>query len=421
MGKNRIQTNQSFIKYLLSILNNGQYIFYMSFIERLLYFLFFVVLARSLETLQYGIIISIFAFANITNMFFNFGLPIHFQRLTAKSKNKMREQFFSGLIIKILGLFLFIIISLIYYNFSSFNHSNIYILIVIPIYIFGINSFLQHIFFGDNNFNKVFKPFIIARVIFVTHLSLFYFKFISHEVLFFGFFAISVLELILLAKSLYNEKIHFFMKVIDINEIKDILKSSTPIGFGLFCVMMYDKIDILLIEKILNFELVSYYAVAYSIYKIPQIISSSILVPFFSDLSSKNADNSYMEKIKEIALTLLAISLLIIIIIYFVGDFIVAITFGEKYLSSSYFLKILSIALPFLFLNNLTGVVLNSVGLEKKAFKSAAIASFINILLNIVLLNLWGIIGAIISTIVTEFIILLIQLFYINQKREILI
>jgi O-antigen/teichoic acid export membrane protein len=105
------------------------------------------------------------------------------------------------------------------------------------------------------------------------------------------------------------------------------------------------------------------------------------------------------------------------ILFFFLSDILIEIIYGKRYLHSADILKLLVIAMPFLFLNNLTGVTLNSIRKEKLAFYSAAIATLFNLLLNILLLNLIGIVGAIVSTILTELLIFLIQLNYIMKFK----
>ena len=100
---------------------------------------------------------------------------------------------------------------------------------------------------------------------------------------------------------------------------------------------------------------------------------------------------------------------------------LIALFFGEKYYQSAPILKLLIFSIPFLCLNNLTGVTLNSIRKEKLAFESAVIASLFNLLLNLALLNIIGLEGAIISTILTELLIFVIQVIYIIRFKRALV
>ena len=183
--------------------------------------------------------------------------------------------------------------------------------------------------------------------------------------------------------------------------------------------MVYDRIDVLLIQKIISLEAVSFYAIAYSLYKIPSIFIPIVLTPLFTDLSSEFEKNKKIDLsiLKNLSLLLLILSVCSIITIYFLADVLIGLTYGDKYLSSTNLLILLVFALPFLFLNNLTGVILNSIKKEKVAFYSAVIAAIFNILINVLLLNFVGIEGAVVSTIITEILILLIQFNYLLKFK----
>ena len=190
-------------------------------------------------------------------------------------------------------------------------------------------------------------------------------------------------------------------------------------GLGVFFVVVYDRVDILLIQRIIGAESVGIYAVAYSLYKIPYLFSGIFLTPLYSDLSAEfemKKRISY-EKVKKLTLFLIFFYLLAIIVVSFSAETLVELVYGKKYFLSVNILKLLVIALPFLFLNNLTGVILNSIKREKNAFYSTMIASLLNVLVNILLLNLIGLVGAVISTIITEILVFLIQLSYILKFK----
>jgi O-antigen/teichoic acid export membrane protein len=164
---------------------------------------------------------------------------------------------------------------------------------------------------------------------------------------------------------------------------------------------------------------VGIYAVAYSLYKIPHIFSGIFLTPLYSDLSAEfemKKRISY-EKVKKLALFLIFFYLIAITVIFFSSEMLVELLYGKKYFLSVDILKLLVIALPFLFLNNLTGVTLNSIKKEKTAFYSTMIAALLNVLVNMLLLNLIGLVGAVISTIITEILVFLIQLGYILRFK----
>ena len=50
----------------------SQYVFYINIIEKVVFFVFFLILARELDKTHYGLIATVFAFTGILNSLFDF-------------------------------------------------------------------------------------------------------------------------------------------------------------------------------------------------------------------------------------------------------------------------------------------------------------------------------------------------------------
>jgi O-antigen/teichoic acid export membrane protein len=237
-----------------------------------------------------------------------------------------------------------------------------------------------------------------------------------------AFFISALTEFILLSVLLKQKEDYSFRISLKGDILKRIFASSFPMGLGIFFVVVYDRIDILLIQNIIGLESVSFYAVAYSFYKIPYLIGAVFLTPLYTDFSVEFELKKKIgyDKIKKLGLVLVIFSILSILIYFFLSDFLIENIYGKKYLLSSEILKLLVIALPFLFLNNLTGVTLNSIKKEIYAFFSTTSGCVFNIILNILLLKIIGIAGAVVATIMTELLVFLIQIFYLMKTKSVI-
>ena len=193
-------------------------------------------------------------------------------------------------------------------------------------------------------------------------------------------------------------------------------------GLGVFFVMLYDRIDILLMHKLIGTSAVSIYSVAYSFYKLPQIFSGAVLVPLYTDYSKKFVQNGNLKitDLKNPASVLLFSAIIIILVCIIASKFFILLLYGDAYIASSSFLLLLLIALPGLFFNNFTGVILNSIKLEKIAMYSALIGLILNIIINYYYLKSMGIYAAIIATIITEYSILTIQVLFIVKSKRVI-
>ncbi|MCX8011457.1 MAG: polysaccharide biosynthesis C-terminal domain-containing protein, partial [Ignavibacteria bacterium] len=199
--------------------------------------------------------------------------------------------------------------------------------------------------------------------------------------------------------------------------IKNILKSSLPIGAGLIFVGMYDRIDVLLIEKIIDLRAVAIYSVAYSLYRNSSVFSSLILVRAYTDLSESFSANGIIEfsYIKSTLKKLLIFCVMLLALFCLIPQFLIEIFYGKAFIVSSNLLSILAFGIPAMFLNNFTGVILNSVRREKIPMFTTAFAVLINISLNLMLIPKYGVFGAVLTTIITETFLALIQFFFIMK------
>ncbi len=293
------------------------------------------------------------------------------------------------------------------------------IIIVSAIFIFSTNWILIKIFYGLDQYRSVFYRFLISRVVLIIGLVALIYLNVSLTIIMISFLLSAILEFGLLFLKMLRMKLIEFRIDVRVEVLKRIFIYSVPMGLSVFFVMVYDRIDVLLIQRIIGTEAVSYYAVAYSLYKIPSIFIPIVLTPLFTDLSSEFelSRKLNLSKLKNISLLLFAFAIFSIIITYLFADMIIGLTYGEKYVSSTNLLITLVLALPFLFLNNLTGVTLNSINKEKNAFYYTFIGAGVNILLNVVLLSTIGLMGAVITTIASELLVLLLQFNYLVKLR----
>lgn len=405
--------------YLIHLFRRGQYIFYTTLLEKSIYFVIFVILARKYSVAEYGALTSVFVLGYILVSLFELGFANYFQRRTASDLHKSAEEFNSAFTFRLTSYFIILLISCSYYYWDSTVDIKLTVIVVSSLFIFNTNWLLIKIFYGLNEYGSVFKRFVVSRCILIVGSGLLIFTDISITLFSTTFFISALSEFILLAVLLRQKEDYSFRIRLRCEILKRIFTSSVPMGLGVFFVVVYDRIDILLIQKIIGIESVSFYAVAYSFYKIPHIFGSVFLTPLYTDLSTEFESKKKIsyDRIKKLGLFLVLFCILSIVIIFFLSDVLIEVIYGKKYLLSADILKLLVFALPFLFLNNLTGVILNSIKREKLAFYSTMMSSLFNFLINILLLITVGLVGAVISTILTELLVFLIQLYYIMKFK----
>jgi len=407
------------INHLLKIFQKGQFVLYVQILEKVFFFALLLVLARGYSVREYGDIVLIFSVSNILLYVLQFGLPVVFQRQTAKdnrvNKSSLMSAIVYGLSSYVLSTFLLLLIVSQLYN----NHQ--YLLIIIMhsfvfsyFFISVFNSFLL----GKGEQRIQFYSYLIARGIsIVVILGLLFFL---TDVMFFMSVCLAgnisiVLLLYYYLFSRHTEKSE--KSQVSFVSLKYLLVMSLPVGIAAMSNFLYDKIDIIIISKILDIEKAAYYNVAYGIFKASQLLFSFLLVTGFSRVSLLSK-RKYAVKLflKKYSVYVLLISTAIAVIILLFSKSILLFIYGDKYMSSVLILQLLSFAVIPLALNNLTGITLNGLGMFRENMIVVLSALLINVVFNVILLNSFGIIGAVYSTLITEMFILVFDLYYLKKK-----
>ena len=401
------------------LITRGQFTLYSALTEKLTFFIFFVYLARKTSVENYGTIVAIFAFSNILANFFELGFGPYFQREASIENNDLNKELSTAISFKLFSFPFFLSAIVIYFFFSQSNDLPVFLIIGITIFLLTFNSIFTRTLYGKNLYSKSFVAQFASRIFIVLSTVLLFFFSPDLKIVLIALLSGSILQGYFLMKYLRSINIKAVPGKISKGVLKKIISSSLPIGIGISFVFVYDKIDVLLIEKIINPEAVAFYAVAYSIYKLPQIIVSVLLVPLFSDFSRilRNDDEFSFKLLIKPGAAIIIFGILMIIGINLTSELLLKYIYGTKYLNSAWILNMLCFALPGLFLNGLTGITLNSLRREKPVMYSGLSAMVINIAVNLILLERIGIKGAIAATIITEYANFVIQLFILAKIR----
>ncbi len=400
------------------LLFESRYVFLYTLAERLFYFVVFLVFARSYSTEFYGQLVTVFTVSNIAILFFDFGLPILLQREVSISSDKSSELLSLILSINAFSFFVYFI-TVYFYCDIIYNDIPVLlkILIILNVYTFFVHNLINRILTALSKFKAQFYILFISKLIilaaFILTLALFQFG-ISKELLL--LFVGNSLNILILIFYLNRESAVFSFRFITFDRIKKILKISLPLGAVVIFNFLYDKIDILIISKLTDFNQVAYYNVGYGIYKSSVLAFNFFLISGFSKISYIN-EKKYAVKIffKKYALLTVSICSLVFLIFFFGSDFLIKLVFSEKYSQSSIVLKILSFAIFGLALNNLTGIIMNGLGMYKQNMIATMTALAINIILNLILIRYYGIIGACIVTIITEYLIFALDSYFLGK------
>lgn len=187
---------------------------------------------------------------------------------------------------------------------------------------------------------------------------------------------------------------------------KSLLKDSWPLILSGLTIMVYMRIDQIMLGEMIGAEAVGIYSVAVRLseiwYFIPIAIVSSV---FPAIVEAKGiSEKLYYERLQKLFNLMSVLAYAIAIPITFLSGWLVISLFGEHYVEAGSVLAIHIWTGLFVFLGVARGAWTTTEGLMKFSFATTAIGAVINVILNYILINNYGVNGAAISTVIAQFI-----------------
>ncbi len=202
---------------------------------------------------------------------------------------------------------------------------------------------------------------------------------------------------------------------------RQILSSSWLMMLTTASVLVYMKIDQVIIRQMLDERAVGLYAAAIKLSEIWYFIPGIICVSLFpAIINSKKTDQKlYYSRLKRLYILVLVLSLIIAIIVSALAKPIIYLLFGVDYLESISVLRIYAWSTIGFFLGMVSSYYLLAENYMKIYFFSSFFVAVLNIVLNVLLIPKFGINGAAIATVVSYSFLFLVLLFFRKTRRDI--
>jgi polysaccharide transporter, PST family len=187
------------------------------------------------------------------------------------------------------------------------------------------------------------------------------------------------------------------------SRVKELIMESWPLVLSGLAIMVYMKIDQVMLGEMVGDEAVGLYSAAIRVseiwYFIPSVIVSSV---FPAIVASKTVDNTvYYNRISKLFKLLVGIAYLISIPMSLSATYIISVLYGPGYLAAGPILSIHIWASVFVFIGVGQGPWNINEGLVKLSLQRTLIGAIMNVALNMILIPAYSGIGAAIATVVS--------------------
>lgn len=361
--------------------------------------------ARYLGPEQFGLFSYAQSYVGIFIVISTLGLDEIVIRELVKNDEKRDKFLGTAFTLKLIGsVILFFIL------FVSFLLTPVESKAIFLIYILAFSAFFHSLFVIDFFFqSKVLSKYVVYANIFTLLLSaIIKVLLITHQFPI-EYFALSLTfdtAIISIGFLYYYQKckLSVFNWKFDLSIAQMLLKESWPLILSGIVVSIYMKIDQIMIKEMLDNESVGKYAVAVRLseawYFIPMVISASLFPSIIN--SKKYNPEQYESRLQNLYNLMVWIAYAIAIPMTFLSSFIINILYGKAFEGAGSILMIYIWASVFVFLGVSSGKWYLNENLQKMAFYRTLLGLVLNIILNYFLIVKIGVIGAAISTLVSQ-------------------
>ncbi|ELP5730594.1 flippase [Vibrio vulnificus] len=250
----------------------------------------------------------------------------------------------------------------------------------------------------------------ICKIIQLTLSSLIKIYLVINEAELIAFVLITIFDVISLAICYFiayklQERDSFYRQF-DRTVAKRFIKDSWPLILSSVVVMVYMRIDQVMIKEMLGEYEVGIYSAAVRLseafYFIPMLITASIFPAILN--ARKHNQELYRQRLQRLYTFLVWLALSLALITTFLSEWLILSLFGEMYQSASQVLIVHVWSAVFVFLGVAFSKYLIVENLTKLDFQRTLLGAISNVIFNLLLIPAYGVVGAAIATLLAQII-----------------
>lgn len=403
-----------------TIVKNIGFLYNGEIIGQILTLALIIVISRQLGDVGLGKYSFAFSFAAIFLLLADFGLPTLITKEVAKNRKSAEEHLTKTFTLKFILNFLTLLITVMAIAVSKKETETVLLVLIAGIAMFFYN--FAGIFRSILQAYEIMKYEVIAKIVERVIAT-----FIGIYLLLNGYGIFSLFLTLLLSNFVYYIFLHYFAskKIIGISISFDLqswrrtIKDSFPFWLTLIFVSFYVRIDTVMLGFMKDYASTGWYNAAYRIIDVFVRILFLPIIAVFPALSKFHKTSIDKTKLlyEKSFYYMLVLSMPIVTGLFILSRKIILTVYGSQFVNSIIALQILAFALFFTSLNYLMGYLLNSIDKQKLFTITTGTATILNILLNFILIPIYGYIGAGITTVISE-LVNFSMLFYFTRKNN---
>lgn len=402
------------------LMKDGAILFFGTFMNTTIMLLMQMILARSLALHEYGAVMSAFNLINFLALFISLGASEYILKCFGKYGESAYKIIQTWLKLIPISIFILCIVTVLIYTSGSFGElTSKFLLIIIPnIILQGLLPLTLTVYQIESNYKKIV---FINLIVYVTRLVAALFTLLSESGIFLMGYTLTILSIIGLL-YFYRHLRRYVIENVqipsgtfeDLNQV-DILgntvKGIMPYALLGFFYYGFFQSNIIFINIFLSESAVGIYNAAFTVISLTFILPTVVISQLFNPKLHFWIKHDF-EKVHTLfrkgSKWMLLIGIVIAGILIIMNEFVINVLFGEKFLESAKILLILVIIIPIRYIQAVSDAIMNTenqINIKSMIFFFVFIVSLV---LNFVLIPKFGLTGVMISTIISEMLLLVL-------------
>lgn len=401
-----------------TLVKNTSVLFLSQLVSYVLAFFYTLYSARYLGTTNFGIISFATAISGLFAIFTDLGLSTLTIREVARDKNRTAKYMGNHGSIKLILSIITMLVLIAFVNIGTFDETT-----KIVVYLVG-SSVIINAFSGT--FTSMFRAHeqmeyqSIADIINAVcmFIGILYCVFTKQSVLAVAcVYLISTLVMLTYSFIICTKNYGLIHFQFDFKFWRYLIHNAFPLAITSIFALISFKMNTILLNMFTTSAVVGEYTAAFNLMQalifIPTVYSTAVM-PIFSKFYVDRKDlldYSYKKSLKY--LTILSIPIVIGTMI--LSDKIIMFIYGPSYVNTIEILKLIIWALPAIFLSYILGISIASINKQHETVKATFICMILSTVGNLILIKLFGGIGAALITVLNEVSMVIFYLHIMNK------
>lgn len=374
-------------------------------------------IAKMVSISDFGSFSLAFIIASITTLCLDYGFNLKGLVLTSKKKEEINEELSSMIFSKIIITVIIVFFYFLFFMLSNYDATTNKVIAILALSAIpaSFGNFYLNSFKIINRFEKEAIGYIIQGVFLLILLGINHF-YGSENIIYYSITLLTARVIYMLYGFFVFRKGFLKRVTFDFRKSITAIKTATPFGVHLILGASIIYIDTFILSILSILENVGLYQAGMRIIMASMIIAVIISDAFIPEIAkifeNKSIASKKLSKLFEFILLFAGLTLSSI---FFYKKTIILLLFSQDYLILESYIVLILFIILLRYIGIVPGIILTSFGKQIIRARAVVISAISSIILNVILIPIYGIKGAFLASLIAHFILNIIYVYYAHK------